>query len=106
MLPLIFLVLSSVVNMILDYLFMAKMNMGIQGAAVATVLAQGISVILCGIYVEKKFRMLVPEREDFQIEKELFKEMFAQGISMALMNSLVSAGSVILQFGIKIIGVE
>lgn len=102
--PLIFLVLSSVVNMILDYLFMAKMNMGIQGAAVATVLAQGISVILCVIYVEKKFRMLVPEREDFQIEKELFKEMFAQGMSMALMNSLVSAGSVILQFGINGLG--
>ena len=53
--PLVFLVLSSVVNMILDYLFMAKMNMGIQGAAVATVLAQGISVILCVIYVEKSF---------------------------------------------------
>lgn len=102
--PLIFLVLSSVVNMILDYLFMAKMNMGIQGAAVATVLAQGISVILCVIYVEKRFRMLVPEREDFQIEKELFKEMFAQGMSMALMNSLVSAGSVILQFGINGLG--
>ena len=102
--PLVFLVLSSVVNMILDYLFMAKMNMGIQGAAVATVLAQGISVILCVIYVEKRFRMLVPEREDFQIEKELFKEMFAQGMSMALMNSLVSAGSVILQFGINGLG--
>ena len=56
------------------------------------------------IYVEKRFRMLVPEREDFQIEKELFKEMFAQGMSMALMNSLVSAGSVILQFGINGLG--
>ncbi|MGN0399336.1 MAG: MATE family efflux transporter [Blautia sp.] len=102
--PLVFLVLSSIGNMILDYLFMAKMNMGIRGAAVATVLAQGISVVLCVIYVVKKFRMLVPEKGDFRVEKALFGEMFAQGMSMALMNSVVSAGSVILQSGINSLG--
>ena len=52
--PLVFLVVSSVLNIILDLVFITQLNMGVQGAAVATVISQGTSVILCIIYMFKK----------------------------------------------------
>ena len=50
--PLIFLIISSVINVILDVLFMGPLHLGIQGAASATILAQAISVVLCFFYCE------------------------------------------------------
>lgn len=104
MMPMIFLIGSSVLNIFLDYIFIANFSMGIRGAAVATVMSQGMSVILCLIYIGTKSRILVPSKEDFHLDGRLFKEMLTQGFSMGLMNSLVSAGSVVLQSGINGLG--
>ena len=102
--PLIFLVVSSILNIILDTLFITQFNMGVMGAAVATVIAQGASVVLCIFYIFKKTQLLIPEKEHFAYDKELYNEMIAQGYSMGFMSSIVSAGSVILQYGINGLG--
>lgn len=102
--PLIFLVISSVLNIFLDVVFITQFNMGVAGAAVATVLAQGISVVLCVIYIFKKTQLLIPQKAHFAYEKELYNEMIGQGYSMGFMGSIVSAGSVILQYGINGLG--
>ena len=52
--PLVFLIVSSLLNVVLDILFITQFHMGIQGAAVATVVSQGVSVVLCIIYIFKK----------------------------------------------------
>ena len=83
--PLIFLIISSVINVVLDLVFITQFNMGIAGAAVATVIAQGISAILCVIYIIKKCPILIPDKECFKVEKELYKELAGQGLSMGLM---------------------
>ena len=102
--PLVFLILSSVINIILDFLFIAGLGMGIQGAAVATVIAQGVSVICCLIYIGWKTQILIPGRQHFVWDKKLYQEMLAQGFSMGLMNCIVSAGTAILQSGINSLG--
>lgn len=102
--PLVFLIISSFVNVVLDIVFVAYLSMGVKGAAIATVIAQGISVILCLIYIVKKVKLLIPTRSDFNVDKELYSELVGQGLSMGFMSSIVSAGSVILQYGINGLG--
>ncbi len=102
--PLMFLILSSCINIVLDILFITRLNMGVKGAAVATVISQGISAVLCMVYIVKKTKILVPERRHFQADRELYRELLGQGFSMGFMGSIVSAGSVILQYGINGLG--
>ncbi len=102
--PLVFLIVSSVLNIILDLLFITQLHMGVQGAAVATVISQGVSVILCIIYMFKKTPLLLPKKEHFKYDQELYKELLGQGFSMGFMSCIVSAGSVILQYGINNLG--
>ena len=102
--PLVFLLLSSGLNILLDLLFIARMGMGVQGAAVATVISQGVSVLLCIVYVFAKVKLLLPEKQHFQVGRHLYWELFSQSISMGLMSSIVSAGSVVLQYGINGLG--
>lgn len=102
--PLVFLIVSSLLNVVLDILFITQFHMGIQGAAVATVASQGVSVVLCIIYIFKKTQILLPSKKHFQIDEELYKELLGQGFSMGFMSSIVSAGSVILQYGINNLG--
>lgn len=102
--PLVFLIVSSLLNILLDILFITQMNMGVMGAAVATVISQGVSVVLCIVYIVKKTQILLPEKEHFQMDKDLYKELLGQGFSMGFMSSIVSAGSVILQYGINGLG--
>lgn len=99
--PLLFLVISSIINVILGFLFITKFHMGINGSAVATVIAQGISAILCLIYIYVKCPVLIPRREHFSFDKELYRELAGQGFSMGFMMAIVSSGTVILQRSIN-----
>ena len=102
--PLVFLLLSSGLNILLDLLFIARMGMGVQGAAVATVISQGVSVLLCIVYVFAKVKLLLPEKNHFRVGRHLYWELFSHSICMGLMSSIVSAGSVVLQYGINGLG--
>ena len=102
--PLVFLILSSGVNVILDIVLITEFGMGIEGAAIATVISQGISAVLCLLYIFKKCPSLIPSRKHFAFDKELYKDLLGQGFSMGFMLSIVSAGTVILQFAINNLG--
>ena len=102
--PLVFLLISSALNVVLDLWFIAGLGMGVQGAAVATVIAQGISVVLCILYVMRRVPLLLPARKHWAVGQHLYWELFSQSISMGLMSSIVSAGSVVLQYGINGLG--
>lgn len=102
--PLIFLVIASITNIFLDLLFIKNLNMGIKGAAIATVIAQLLSVIFCIIFIIKKTKILIPAKIHFHFEWKILKDLIGQGSSMALMFSIVSSGSVILQSAINSFG--
>ena len=102
--PLLFLILATVSNIGLDYLFILELHMGVQGAAYATVLAQLISVVLCFVRIFRKFPILHLQKSDFRPEKELIVEMYKSGLSMGLMSCLVSIGTIMLQSAINTFG--
>jgi putative MATE family efflux protein len=102
--PLLFLVVSSIINAILAFLFITEFHMGVRGSAVATVIAQGISAVLCLIYIYVKKPILIPRRKHFSFDKGLYSELAGQGFSMGFMLAIVSSGTVILQRSINGIG--
>lgn len=102
--PLLFLIFSSILNIALDIFFVIVLEQGIKGAAIATVIAQGISAVLSIIYVWKKEHELIPERRHFKVDKALYKDLFGQGLSMAMMFALVVIGTVIIQYAINQMG--
>ncbi len=104
LMPLVFLIISSLANILLDYMFIAILHRGLKGAAEATVIAQSISVCLCLVYIARAVPMIIPKKEHFNADMRLYREMTAQGLSMGFMNCFVSAGSVILQSGINGLG--
>ena len=102
--PLLFLILATVSNIGLDYLFILEFHMGVQGAAYATVLAQLISVVVCFVRIFRKFPILHLQKSDFRPEKGLIVEMYKSGLSMGLMSCLVSIGTIMLQSAINTFG--
>ena len=99
-----FLILAAIVNVILDIFCITQLHMGVAGAAVATIIAQGISAILCFLYIKKRVNFLVPSRKDFVRDDELYLDLLSQGLAMGLMSSIVSLGSVMLQSSINALG--
>ena len=95
--PLYFLIMASVINIGLDLLFVLKMNMGVSGAALATVIAQTISAILCGVYTLRSYGDYMPLREHFAVPRDTLLNLLSTGIAMALMVTVVDAGSLIYQ---------
>lgn len=102
--PLYFLIFSSFLNIVLDILFVVVFKTGIAGAAIATVLAQAVSAVLCGIYVLRNYAEYLPRKEDFRIPGSMLKNLFSTGISMALMSCLVDCGSVIFSRANNLLG--
>lgn len=102
--PLYFLIISSVLNIILDLVFIAKFNMGVAGAAYATNIAQGFAAVLCIIYSYRKFKILRLKKEDFNVEKEYFKIHLKIGIPMGLQFSVTAVGIIIVQSAINVFG--
>lgn len=99
--PLIILVISSLTNIGLDLLFITQFNMGVAGTAWATLIAQLISLVICIIWIIMKKRELMPRLADFKWNGSLARSLTEMGLSMALMSSIVSAGTLILQIGIN-----
>lgn len=102
--PLYFLLLSSALNVGLDFLFVKGLNRGIGGAAEATVIAQIVSVSLCIVYIWKKCPVLKFSMRYLKWDKALVKELLLTGFSMGLMLVVVSIGSVALQSAVNSLG--
>lgn len=102
--PFYFVAVSTLLNIALDYIFIKYCNMGIKGAAVATVIAQAVSCVLCAIAIIKNYKELKPQKGDFKHDARLTKSMLSAGFTMAIMNSIFSIGSIIMQSAINSLG--
>ena len=102
--PLIFLIIASFLNIFLDYGLIKYLHMGVAGAALATVVSQAVSAILCFFYMRRKYPQLLLGKEDFRFSKEVYQKIIATGTSMAFMVSFVSLGTLALQTSINTFG--
>lgn len=102
--PLYFLIISCAINLSLDCVFIIGFGWGVEGAAAATVIAEGFSALFSGIYMFHKYRRILPNREHFHLEMPLLREMAATGFAMALMLCVVDIGSVIYQRAVNGLG--
>lgn len=102
--PLYFLILSSVINIGLDLLFIIVCKMGVAGAGWATVISQGISAVLCFIYMRKNYPMLRFEKSEFRFEGRRVFSLAKIGVPMGLQTSITAVGSVILQSAVNTLG--
>lgn len=102
--PLIFLVISTITNIALDYIFILWFDMNVAGAAFATVVSQGISAVLCFLYVKKRYPQLSLEKKDYLPVKNIYNKLIKTGLSMGFMVSFVNIGTVALQTSINTFG--
>lgn len=102
--PLYFLIISAVINVILDITFIVCFGMGVVGCGYATVIAQGISALLCFLYILKRFPILHLKREDFRISFHSFGRLLALGIPMGLQFSITAIGTIIVQGAVNVYG--
>lgn len=102
--PVLFLTLSSILNIILDLFCIIQLHMGIAGAAIATVISQGVSGILCFFYMKKKFPILKMTKEDWKFNPLYIKNLLNMGVPMGLQYSVTAIGSVILQSAVNTLG--
>lgn len=99
--PLLFLILAAVLNVVLDYTLIKYGNMGVAGAALATVIAQAVSAVLCFFYMKVRYPELSLRREDFRFDKIIYKKLIATGSSMGFMVAFVNLGTLALQITIN-----
>ena len=99
--PLLFLILAAVLNVVLDYTLIKYGNMGVAGAALATVIAQAVSAVLCFFYMKVRYPELSLRREDFRFDKIIYKKLIATGSSMGFMVAFVNLGTLALQVTIN-----
>lgn len=99
--PLCFLILSVFLNIFLDLFFVGKLGLGVRSAALATVLSQAVSAIICFIYLWRKYPILHINKSDWKLSEIPVAELLAGGCSMGLMNSLIAIGSLVLQSAIN-----
>lgn len=99
------LVFAACLNVALDLYFISQLGLGVQSAGLATMISQGFSALVCLAYIVKKVPILVPKRSDFFWDKATYGDLLGQGLSMGLMFSIVSVGTVILQTAINGFGV-
>lgn len=102
--PVIFLVLASFLNIGLDLFFIINLNMGISGAALATVISQGVSGICCLLFIRKKFEILRIRKEEWKPDLFTMGILCSMGVPMGLQYSITAIGSVILQTATNTLG--
>ena len=102
--PLFFLILSSVLNVALDLLLILVFHMGVLGASLATVISQGVSGLLCLLWIAVRFPILHITREEWRVQGKRMTELCAYGVPMGLQYSITAIGSVILQVAVNSLG--
>lgn len=108
--PLYFLIICSVLNVILDLIFVLVWKQGVQGVAWATVISQTISAVLCIVYMFKKYAILRFNRKEAAADKKIMGEILRIGIPLGLTNALLAVGMMVVtgvvnSFGSDIVAV-
>lgn len=102
--PLFFLILSSLLNVVLDIVFIVLFRMGVAGAGWATLLSQLVSGALCLIYMAKRFPILHLRREDLRYRPMFARRLLSMGLPMGLQCSITAIGSILLQTAVNGLG--
>ncbi len=102
--PLYFLIVTSILNIILDYVFILGFNMGVAGAGFATVISQFIASLLCLIYIGKKVPMLRIYKDDWTLEWSEYKEHLRIGLPYGFQYSIIAVGAVAVQVTLNQLG--
>lgn len=102
--PLYFLILSSVLNVVLDLTLILVFHMGVLGASLATVISQAISGLLCLLFIAVKVPVLHLSREEMRLHSRRMVILCTYGVPMGLQYSITAIGSVILQVAVNSLG--
>ena len=102
--PVVFLVISSVMNIALDLVFIINLHLGVAGASLATVISQAVSGIGCLIYSWKKFEILHPDAEERRWNSSYMKTLCGMGVPMGLQYSITAIGTMMVQSALNILG--
>jgi putative MATE family efflux protein len=102
--PLYFLIMASLINVGLDLLFIMQFHMGVAGAGLATILAQGLSAIACAVYTFHKYPVFKFKLSDLRPDFAVLKKELYLGLPMAFQFSLISIGLLFVQVTLNMLG--
>ena len=102
--PLYYLILSSLVNIVLDLLFIAVFHWGVWSAAAATTISQAVSMVLCLIHLTKKGTIYQVRLRDLRLDREMLGQIFRYGLPSGVQNSVIGFANVIVQSNINSFG--
>lgn len=102
--PLYFLAVSTVVNLVLDLLFVGQFGMGVAGGAAATLISQILSMVMAAFYVLRWNKNLKIEKHDFRLQKQTCLHMLKIGVPLSLQFTVTSIGSMCLQGAVNSFG--
>ena len=102
--PLYFLILSAMLNIVLDLVFIIVFKLGASGAAWATIISQGVSGVLCLVYIWKFVPELRMKKEDWYFNRDIAVKQISVGIPMGLQYSITAIGGMMVQSSLNILG--
>ena len=105
--PFVFIAIAAVVNIVLDLVFVAGLNMEVFGAALATVISQGLSFIiaLAYLFINKESFGFDFKPDSFRIDRQAFKKLVALGVPMAIQSAAINFSKIVLTSWINLYGV-
>lgn len=101
--PFYFLLLSTIVNIVLDLFFILVLHTGVEGAALATILAQGLSGVICFWYMKKRYEILQGTLEERAPDKICLRTLLFNSVPMGLQSSVTAIGSIMLQSAVNML---
>lgn len=102
--PLIYLIISSIINIVLDLLFVGVLHMGVGSAAAATIISQLVSAVLCLLRLLKSPEEYRVTLKRIRFDKAMLKQIIANGLPTGLQNSIISVANVVVQSNINVFG--
>ncbi len=102
--PLIFLIVASILNIILDYLFILGFGMNVAGAGYATIISQLVASLLCLLYIRKRVRILRVRKQDWTLDWSEYREHLRIGLPYGFQYSIIAVGSIAVQVTLNQLG--
>ena len=102
--PLIYLAVSSAANVVMDILFVAVFHWGVTGAALATVISQGISAILCIVHLLRGQEETKLCLKELRFDGRMIKNVISQGLPTGIQNAVISLGNTVIQSNVNAFG--
>ena len=102
--PLYYLIFSSLLNIALDLLFVAGFGWGVWSAALATVISQAASVLLCLVHMCKKDQVFTVQWQKLRLHRDMLRQILRYGLPSAVQNSVIAIANVIVQSHVNVYG--